>query len=143
MTATANDKPPARRAIREGLFIELPGTAPRLVGSRCRVTGQVFFPAETMNPVTLTEGTVERHEFDGAGRLVAWTVVSRGLPGFDSPYALATVALDAGPSLIAQLHDWRDKVLAPGMRLSLTIARIKTERDGTEVVGPKFIPVES
>ncbi len=129
----------ARVPIRDDLYVEDP---PRLVGSRDRITGQVFFPQEAMNPVTMTEGTLERHEFDGAGRLVAWTVVARGLPGFDSPYALGTIALDAGPSLIAQLHDWKDKRLAPDMRVRLAIARIRTERDGTEVVGPTFVPIE-
>lgn len=127
--------------IRPDLFVE--GSPPKLVGSRDRETGQVFFPAEAMNPVTMTEGTLERHEFDGGGRLVAWTVIGRGLPGFDSPYALGTIALDAGPAFIGQLHDWQGKQLAPGMRVQLAIARIKAEKDGTEVVGPKFVPVEA
>ena len=127
--------------IRQDLFVG--GAEPRLVGSRDRRTGQVFFPAEAMNPVTMEEGTLERHEFDGSGRLVAWTVIGRGLPGFDSPYALGTIALDAGPSFIGQLHDWQDKQLRPGMRVKLAIARIKAEKDGTELVGPKFVPVEA
>ena len=132
---------PARVPIRPDLFVEdADGAAPRLVGSRCRETGEVFFPAEAMNPTSMKEGTLERHEFDGSASLVAWTVIGRGLPGFDAPYALATVALDAGPGFIGQLHDWQGKALAPGMRLRLTIARIKREKDGTEIVGPKFVP---
>jgi scaffold protein (connect acetoacetyl-CoA thiolase and HMG-CoA synthase) len=126
--------------IRPDLFVD--GDPPRLVGSRDRETAQVFFPAEAMNPVTMTEGTLERHEFDGGGTLVAWTVIGRGLPGFDSPYALGAVQLDAGPGFIGQLHDWQDKVLAPGMRVKLAIARIKAEKDGTEVIGPKFVPLQ-
>lgn len=129
-----------RTPIRTDLFVE--ADPPRLVGSRDRVTGQVFFPAETMNPVTMTEGTLERHEFDGAGTLVAWTVIGRGLPGFDSPYALATVQLDAGPSFIGQLHDWQGRTLRAGMRVCLAIARIRADKDGSETVGPKFVPVE-
>ncbi len=132
----------ARAPIRPDLFVERAGAAPALVGSRDRETGQVFFPAEVMNPSTMREGTLERHEFDGAGRLVAWTVIGRGLPGFDSPYALGTIALDAGPGFIGQLHEWRGKTLRPGMRVRLAIARIKAEKDGTEIVGPKFVPVE-
>lgn len=142
-SSTVADKAPARRPIREGLFVEAPGAAPRLVGSRCRATGQVFFPAEAMNPVTMVEGTLEPYEFEGAGTLVAWTVIDRGLPGFDSPYAMGTIALDAGPSIIAQLHDWRGKSLTHGMRVTLVIERIKRDRDGGEVVGPKFIPLET
>jgi len=133
---------PAKRApIRPDLFVD--GDPPRLVGSRDRDSGEVFFPAEAMNPRTMTEGTLERHEFEGAGTLVAWTVVGRGMPGFDSPYALATIKLDAGPGFIGQLHDWQGKTLKAGMRLKLAIARIKAEKDGTEVIGPKFVPVEA
>lgn len=131
---------PASVPIRPDLYVA--GDPPRLVGSRDRTTGQLFFPAETMNPVTMTEGTLERHEFDGGGTLVAWTVIGRGLPGFDSPYALATIALDAGPGFIGQLHDWQGKALRSGMRVRLSIGRIKRERDGAEVLGPKFVPVE-
>jgi uncharacterized OB-fold protein len=127
-----------RLPIRPDLFVE--GEVPRLVGSRDRLTGQVFFPAEVMNPVTMTEGTLERHEFAGDGTLVAWTVVGRGLPGFDSPYALGTIALHAGPAFIGQLHDWQGKDLRPGMPVKLTIGRIKAEKDGTVVIGPKFVP---
>lgn len=133
----------ARVSIRPDLFVEDGTGAPRLVGSRCRVTGQVFFPAEVMNPVTMTEGTLERHEFDGAGKLVAWTVIARGLPGFESPYVLGTIALDAGPGFIGQLQDWQGKTLKAGMPVRLAIGRIKSEKDGTEVVGPKFVPVEA
>jgi uncharacterized OB-fold protein len=138
--AAVPTNPPAPVPIRPDLFVA--GESPRLVGSRDRVTGQVFFPAEAMNPMTMTEGTLERHEFDGAGTLVAWTVIGRGLPGFDSPYALATVALDAGPGFIGQLHEWQGKALRSGMRVRLAIGRIKREKDGTEVLGPKFVPIE-
>ena len=68
--------------VRANLFVDRCDAAPSLVGSRDRETGQVFFPAETLNPQTMREGTLERHEFAGTGRLVAWTVVARGLPGF-------------------------------------------------------------
>ena len=78
---------------------------------------------------------------EGGGTLVAWTVIARGLPGFDSPYALATVQLDAGPSFIGQLHEWQGKPLASGMRVRLAIGRIKRDKDGSEVVGPLFVPV--
>ena len=32
--------------------------------------------------------------------------------------------------------------VATGMRVRLAIARINAEKDGTEIVGPKFVPVE-
>lgn len=127
-----------RVPIRPGLFVE--GDPPLLVGSRDRETGEVFFPAEAMNPKTMREGTLERHTFEGAGTLVAWTVIGRGPPGFDSPYALGTIAFDAGPSFIGQLHDWQGTSLRTGMPVVLAIGRIKADKDGSEIVGPKFVP---
>lgn len=142
--STTTEEGVKRLPIREHLFIERAADGrPRLIGSRCRETGEVFFPRETMNPVTMKEGTLEDHEFDGAGALVAWTVIGRGMAGFDSPYAMGTFVLDAGPSFIAQLHGWQDKSLRAGQRVSLVIDRIKTEKDGTVVIGPKFRPEES
>lgn len=132
-----------RVPIRPGLYTAAgPDGRPQLIGSRCRETDQLFFPRETMNPVTMREGTLEDHPFDGAGSLVAWTVIGRGLPGFDSPYALGTIRFDAGPSFIGQLQDWQGRALKAGQRVELVIGRIRVEKDGTEVFGPKFRPLE-
>jgi uncharacterized OB-fold protein len=132
---------PATRPIRDGLFRDAEGgRAACLLGSRCRETGALFWPAERMNPVTRRPGTLEPAEIGGDGRLVSWTVVGRGLPGFASPYALAAVALDAGPTLLAQLADWQGTALAIGQRLELVIGTVRTETDGTHTLGPMFRP---
>lgn len=131
----------AERPIRHGLFVERGAAGrPMLLGSRCRETGKVYYPAETMNPDTHRAGTMEPVEIEGNGRLVSHTVVSRGLPGFASPYALGVVELDAGPSLVAQLEDWDQAELSAGLQVELVIGTIKTEKDGTRVIGPKFRP---
>lgn len=140
---TATAVPPRRLDIRPDLFVVRENGSVALVGSRDRLSGQVFFPAEIMNPVTMTGDTLERHEFNGDGTLIAWTVIARGLPGFDQPYALGTIKLDAGPGFIGQLHDWQGKKLRRGMRVRTVAERIKREKDGTEIIGPKFVPLES
>ena len=43
--------------------------------------GQVFFPREAMNPVTMRPGTLEDHAFDGAGEHVEEQVVDCGVAG--------------------------------------------------------------
>ena len=129
--------------LRDGLFVDGgSGRAPKLVGSRCRETGAVYFPAEVMNPDTRRTGTMEPVEIDGRGRLVSYTVVARGLPGFEAPYALGVIALEAGPSLIAQLADWERESLRCGMPVEMTIGTIRTGKDGIRYVGPKFRPVD-
>ncbi len=128
--------------IREGIYRKgaHPG-ASVLLGSRCTKTGQVFWPAERFNPVTQQAGTMEPCDIEGAGRLHSVTTIARGLPGFPSPYALASIELDAGPTLLAQLTDWQDVDLYPGMPVALEIGTVKTKKDGTQIEGPLFRPV--
>jgi len=140
--AQSHNKVPTTRPIRPDLFVERGSDGrPKLTGSRCRETGEYFWPVELMNPKTRKLGTLTGAEIDGAGRIVSYTVVARGLPGFASPYAMATIALDQGPTLIAQLEDWQDKALALGQRVELKIGVISTDKDGTQVMGPKFRPL--
>jgi uncharacterized OB-fold protein len=129
----------ATRLIAENLFVE--GPPPRLLGSRCRETGEAFYPVQIMNPVTRKTGTMEDCEFAGRGRLQNFTVINRGMPGFESPFALGVIELDEGPVLTAQLTDWNPESLAFGRRVELVIGTIKHDADGTEVIGPKFRPV--
>lgn len=134
--------PPETIAIRDGIFKQgAAGEPARLLASKCRETGQVFWPPERINPVTGKAGTLERMEIAGDGRIHAFTVVTRGLPGFPSPYALASIELDAGPTLLAQLTDWQDRAVEPGMAVELVIGAIKSQKDGTDIVGPLFRPV--
>jgi uncharacterized OB-fold protein len=130
----------ATRPLRSDLFVE--GTPPRLIGSRCRETGEVFYPVQAMNPVTHKAGTIERVELDGAGTLLNYTRVLRGIPGFETPFAIGVIKLDAGPILTTQLADWADVDLRTGMRVELVIGQIKRDADGTVVTGPKFRPLE-
>ena len=129
-----------QRPIREGLYVEEP--PPRLLGSRCRDTGDVFYPTQKMNPRTHRAGTMEPIELSGIGKLLTFTVVRRAAPGFECPYALAVVELDAGPKLTAQLADWQNAHLRIGMDVELVIGPIRFDPDGTVVVGPKFRVIE-
>lgn len=128
------------RDLRADLFVD--SSPPRLVCSRCSETGQLFFPVQAMNPVTQKAGTMVRAEIEGEGKLLNFTQVVRGMPGFESPFALGVIELDAGPTLTAQLTDWKGVVLHAGMRVQLVIGPIKRDSDDTIVMGPKFRPLE-
>jgi uncharacterized OB-fold protein len=128
------------RNIRDDLFVE--GPPPRLLGSRCRESGEIFYPAQIMNPVTHRAGTMEPTEIAGQGTLLNFTKVMRSIPGFDSPYAIGIVRLRAGPTLTAQLIDWQGANLHIGMSVELVIGPIRHDPDGTAVIGPKFRPIE-
>jgi len=135
----AQIRKPAERVIREGLFVsEGVAGGPKLLASTCEACGGVFFPREAVCPVDRRDDTLRDAEIAGDGVLVACTTVKRGLPGFDSPYGLGTVSLDAGPALIAQVEGAEDGPLQIGTRVELVIGQIRKDKDGTIVVGPKF-----
>jgi uncharacterized OB-fold protein len=120
------------RPIREGIFATRADGTPVLLGSRDPLSGECFWPAEAMNP--RTRGPVEPAEIEGDGIVIACTTVARGLPGFASPYVLGCIRLDAGVSVIAQMED-----AAPaGARVALALGTIRTEKDGTALIGPRF-----
>jgi uncharacterized OB-fold protein len=132
---------PIEIPIRKNLFTVGPDGSPKLICSRCRECGNTFYPKEKMCPSCVKEGTLERVEIRGRGRIVSFTQVMRGLPGYDSPYILACIELDGGPSLIAQLEGWQGVAVKTHMPVELVIGRIKQEKNGTVVIGPKFKPV--
>lgn len=83
--------------------------AHKLVGSRCKACGSLYFPARPMCPEC--HGTdMEAAELSGRGKLAAYTVIyiaptAMIQAGYDrkNPYCAAVIALDEGPSICAQL----------------------------------------
>ena len=142
-TESRENGSPLEIPIRQNLFAAPSGVddEPRLIGSRCQDCGGTFFPSEAMCPSCVKEGTVQAVFLKGRGKLVSFTQVMRGMPGFESPYALGCIELDEGPTLIAQLQDWQGLVLETNMPVELVIGRIKKDEKGNTVVGPKFKPL--
>ena len=127
------------RPVQENLFEE--GPPPRLLGSRCRETGQLFYPVQVMNPVTHREGTMEQVALPSTGVLLNFSRIARAAPGLPSPFAIGVIALDGGPTLTAQLTDWQDVELRVGMPVEMTLGCVRTEPDGTSLIGPQYRPV--
>jgi uncharacterized OB-fold protein len=140
-TETKKDGSPSEIPIRENLFTISPDGKPKLIVSRCRDCGGTFYPKEVVCPSCIKDGSLETIEIGGRGKIVAFTKVMRGLPGYDSPYILACLQLDEGPSVIAQLEDWQNVPLAMNMTVELVIGRIKEEKNGAMIIGPKFKPL--
>lgn len=126
--------------IRENLFVRCSAKdgKPKLLGSRCCETGDIFFPREAMSPSARKPGTLEDIELNGSGKIIAFTIVRRALPGFTSPYALALIQLSDGITTFSQLENWSVDNLKVGAEVTLIIGTISTREDGVRVVGPKF-----
>jgi uncharacterized OB-fold protein len=122
-----------RTALRDSFFVE--GTPPRLVASRSRQTGEISYPWQSSDP----DGD-ERVEIEGAGTLLEFTRVLRGVPGLNNAFAIGLIKLDAGPVLNAPLVDWKNDQLRKGARVALAIGEIKRDASGNVFVGPRFRP---
>jgi len=122
-----------RTALRDSFFVE--GTPPCLGGSRFRDTGEISFPQQSS-----ASDPDERVEIEGAGTLLDFTRVLRGVPGLNNSFAIGLIKLDAGPVLNAPLVDWENAQLQKGARVVLAIGEIKRDASGSVFVGPRFRP---
>jgi uncharacterized OB-fold protein len=81
----------------------------KLVASRCKSCGKLYFPARPMCPECHGKD-MEAIELSGKGKLAAYSVIYIATTamiqaGFDrkNPYCTAVVQLEEGPSICAQL----------------------------------------
>ena len=140
MTEATDVAGPTERWIWPGL-VDTSGDMPRLLGSHCPSCGGVFYPPVEDCPTEVLPGATKSVALSGRGRLVSYSVIKRGLPGFASPYALANIELEEGPTCIAQLQDWEADDLVPGRPVEFVVGQIRTDDEGNPVVGPKFKPL--
>jgi hypothetical protein len=81
----------------------------KLIGSRCKACGKLYFPARPMCPECHGE-EMEAVELSGKGKLAAYSVIyiaptAMIQAGYDrkNPYCAAVINLEEGPSICAQL----------------------------------------
>ena len=119
-------------------LVETGQEPPALLGSRCTSCGLVQYPQNPDCPQERRPDITEQVALSGRGTVRSYTVVHRGMPGFRSPFCLATIELEEGPTCIAQLLDPADPDLAIGASVVFRLGVIKHDPDGTAVVGPLF-----
>jgi uncharacterized protein len=134
-----------RVPVEEGYFTvpDDPADAPRLLGSRCGVCGEHFFPRRHVCAKCLAEGCDDL-ELGPRGRLWTWTYVH--VPLFAKKdarvdaYGVGQVDLPEGPRVQSILQGGPDD-LAIGMEMELDLESLRTDDDGREVVIFRFRPV--
>jgi uncharacterized OB-fold protein len=91
----------------------------KLVIQYCKATGKYqHFP----RPVSIFTGRrrdIEWREVSGKGTVFSYTIAHRGPPAFQGkePYAIASVTLDVGVNLIANLINCKAEDLKVGMKV--------------------------
>jgi uncharacterized OB-fold protein len=130
--------------LREGIF-RLPETAdgkPVLLGSRCPECGSYYFPKRAICIACAHEG-LDEAELNGRGKVWTFTIAGQTPPGslVEAPYVLAVVELPEKVAIRSILTDVEPSNVKVGMEVEITLAKMKVDADGNDVVSYKFKPV--
>lgn len=84
----------------------------RLVGSRCKNCGSLYYPPKTLCPQCRSRGEIEDYEFSGKGKILSHTTIRTAPEGFEKevPYPVAIIQLKEGPKVAGQVVDSRERV---------------------------------
>jgi uncharacterized OB-fold protein len=117
-----NDTFAVKRAIKPSSFTQpfwAATRAKKLVIQYCRASGKYqHFPRPT-SIFTGRKSDIEWREVSGRGEIFSWTVVRRGIVGFHGhePYLIASVTLDVGVNVIANLVNCTLHEVCIGMKV--------------------------
>ena len=127
----------------EGLF-RWPSDSPALIGGRCKLCGNYFFPKALPFHKPDCEGDVEEIFLSRSGKLQSFTVQHYPAPPpflynepFE-PYGIGTVELPEGICIPGMLTGVDVKNIRVGMAAKLVIEKLYEESDGTEIMTWKF-----
>jgi uncharacterized OB-fold protein len=140
----ATGAPRPRVPIEDGFFRipADPGEPPRLLGSRCRLCGEVFFPRRHACARCLGRD-LEDVELGTRGTLYTWTWVH--FPLFnsrraeDGGYGVGQIDLPEGPRVQAVLSGGPD-AFRVGMDMEIELETLRENEKGEEVVIYRFRP---
>ena len=130
--------------LRAGIF-RLPDTPegkPVLLGSRCPKCGAYYFPKRYICIGCGHDG-LDEAELSARGKVWTYTIAGQTPPGslVEAPYALAVVELPEKVAIRAVLTDVDLDRVKVGMDVEITLAKMKEDQDGNDVVSYKFRPV--
>ena len=134
-------------AIKEDFFSQplYPLEKVRLMGTKCRECGEVFFGKAVACQQCQSEN-LESIALGRKGKLYSYTI-NRNRPPGDykgpepfQPFAVGLVELPEGISIVSVLTDCDFDKLEVGMGLELSIEELYKDEDGNTVITYKFRP---
>ncbi len=114
---------------------------PALIASRCDACEKVFFPQKKVCPACF-DGNLSPVLLSKKGKLHTYSLSVMGPADLAKPYVMGFIDLPEGIklySLIVDCEPW-EEVLKIGMDMELTIGKIKTDQNGTKIMGYMFRP---
>ncbi len=130
--------------VQEGLFT-MPGDTSEeseLIGSKCKVCGEVFFPQQPMC-ANCCQPTTEEIRLSRKGKLYSYSAVRNKPPGDyrgTIPFCVGIVELPEGIRIPTLLTEDDISKLLVGMNVALVLEVLFVDDEGNEIIGFKFKP---
>ena len=128
----------------EGLFtISSVDGQPRLIGGECSNCGKKFFPKRVICPRCFSDEKIKEILLGPRGSIYAFTTVRIPPPlGFEVPYTYGYVDLiESDVRVPAMFSGQKPDQFKIGMDVTLVIDKLRTDKEGNEIIGYKFKPI--
>ena len=126
---------------RPQLYATEGSSPPQLYGKRCLACGYTFFPPHPYSCESCAAAAeqVEQYLLAGTGVLQSCaTVHVHHDPNTPTPFTVASITLDAGPTIRALMTCPTDADLSLGDRVQSVLVRTVSEADGNESMELRF-----
>ena len=133
-------------------WFTMPPAEPRLIGSRCKSCGNIFFPKTSTcrNPYCKKTKPLEDILFGERGKLFTFTInYYQSPPPYHAPdpflpYASGIIDLPEGVMVQAMIGTGlTEKDLKVGMDMKLVVDKLYEDEDGNDVMSYIYRPVSS
>lgn len=110
---------------------------PFLIGGRCGKCGFMTLGIRNTCPECWESGSMSAVPVGRRGELYSYTVLHTVPQGYSEPFAAGYVDIEGGIRVFAHL-EMSTSTLRIGAKVSLTAAPLRTDKDGTPLVGPLY-----
>jgi uncharacterized OB-fold protein len=118
------------------------GDEPHLEANACSACGALSFERRNACPKCGSDVGFAKQRVASTGVVSSFTIVNRAAPGVKVPFVSATVRLDGGGAVTANVVDTEPdpEHVQLGMKVKLTTFVVGTDDNGTEAVAFGFAP---
>lgn len=118
---------------REGRLIQM--------GNKCNRCGKTSFPVVELCPAC-SSGDLEKVSLGTEGTVFSYSITRVPVGPYKPPIIGAYIDLPEGTRIFGQIRTELEKVRI-GMKVRMETGVIWTEKDGTEVLGYYYVPIEA
>jgi uncharacterized OB-fold protein len=120
-----------------------PSKKPYLAGSRCKKCGAIYLGTRMACSRCFSADPMEEVPLSDRGELHVFSIVHQSAPGVPTPYVAAIVDLPEGVSVRCNILGVEPdpKNLKFGMPVQMVTEKIRTDREGNDVIAFSFRPV--